>query len=290
MDKILIICGPTATGKTRFALNVAQKLGGELISADSRQVYRGKNLIYGKDLPPGASPRLSHLKWRGRSLPYYELAGIKVWLYDVVAPGEPFSVAFWRECADLVITDILAHSRLPIVVGGSGLYLKSLTQSLPQIAVPPNSQIRAYLATKDTSGLYDYLARISPSRAAILNRSDRANPRRLIRAIEIAQSTAPIQTSQLATYNFMQIGLTAPRAGLYQHINQRIHDRIAAGAVTEDPALAADPARWQAYEHKLARRQITWFKKQPDITWFDIAESSWSSRALVHIQSWYNKP
>lgn len=302
MDKVLIICGPTATGKTKFALEVAKKFKGELVSADSRQVYVGKNLVYGKDLPSGTSPHPSRLKWRGRRLSFYGVDGIKIWLYDVVNPGEPFSVAFWKECADLVITDIIVRHHLPIVVGGSGLYLKSLSQSLFQISIHPLPELRRLLADKSVDYLFDYLNKVDPSRAASLNRSDRANPRRLLRAIEISLSdkSSPrlgedareaggeVQTG--SGLSFLQIGLTAPRVKLYAMIDDRVHARIAAGAAAEDPAAAAHPVEWQAHEHGLARRQLTWFRKQPAIHWFDITGARWQAQAEDLIASWYNNP
>ena len=96
MSKVLIISGPTATGKTKLALEIAQKFSGEIDSADSRQVYTGKNLIHGKDLPPNPKAQISSLKWRSKNLKYYVVDGIKIWLYDVVNPGEEFNVSFWK--------------------------------------------------------------------------------------------------------------------------------------------------------------------------------------------------
>lgn len=90
--------------------------------------------------------------------------------------------------------------------------------------------------------------------------------------------------------SYLQVGLTAPNAYLYRRIDQRVLDRIAAGAAAENPVLAAHPVSWQNHEHSLARRQLTWFKKQPDINWFDISVSGWEKEALQLIKNWYNEP
>jgi|SRR3989344_626494 len=283
-NKVLIICGPTATGKTQFGIEVAKKFDGEIISADSRQVFTGKNLIHGKDLPHNSQPTTSNIVWRDRFLKYYLVSGTKIWLYDVVDPEEDFSVAYWKECADLVISDILSRKKLPIIIGGTGLYLKSLTQNLDQISVPPNSLLREKLQNKTPGYLFNYLRRIDSFRAAQMNSSDKQNPRRLIRAIEISLSKkdGPFKRERtvLKTY---QIGLTAPREKLYELVNARIADRISAGAASEDADLADSPIRWQGLEHAIVRHQLTWFARQPGIVWFDITRPSWQDQCIIKI-------
>lgn len=288
MKKVLIICGPTATGKTKLGIDIAKKFGGEIVSADSRQVYVGRNIITGKDLPANLKPQISKLKWRDRYLKYYEVDGVRIWLYDIVSSGKEFNVSYWKECADLVISDILSRNRLPIVVGGTGLFIKSLTQSLSQIHVPPHSLLRIELANKSAEYLFDYLNKLDSIRAAILNISDRHNPRRLIRAIEISLSKTTINYEP-TNYELFLIGLTAPRAELYSRIDQRVMDRVMAGAAAEDPILAADPPRWQFQEHQIARQQLTWFAKQPRIHWFDITSPSWQIEAEKIAIGWYNQ-
>ena len=289
MNKILIICGPTAMGKTKLGINMAKKLNGEVVSADSRQVYIGKNLVHGKDLPSHLEPQISNLTWRDRYLKYYEVNGVKIWLYDIVSSGKEFNVSYWKECADLVISDILSRNHLPMVVGGTGLFIKSLTQPLSHIYIPPHSLLRIKLANKSAGYLFNYLNKIDSIRAASLNISDRHNPRRLIRAIEISLSGSPTMNHKLTNYELFSIGLTAPRAELYKRIDQRIVGRIAAGAAAEDSTLAADPPRWQFQEHQIARRQLTWFAKQPHIHWFDVTSPSWQREAEKLVIGWYNQ-
>jgi len=275
MNRVLIICGPTATGKTKFGINLAKALNGEIISADSRQVYIGKNIIHGKDLLPKLKAQSSKLKWRDRYLKYYEVDGVKIWLYDIVYPNEPFNVAFWKECADIIIADIICRHKLPIVVGGTGLYLKSLSQSLSQISVPPNLLLRNELANKGPKYLFNYLNKIDSTRAASLNSSDRQNPRRLIRALEISLSdkSSPRLGGEVRSY--LQIGLTAPKEELILKIKERVKKR-------------GLDASFEIKEVNIMKKQLVWFKKQPSITWFDISLPHWTSAAMNLVRNWYN--
>src|SRR3989344_7163983 len=147
MKNVFIICGPTATGKTKLALQLAKELDGELISADSRQVYVGNDIETGKDLD------------------LIRASGIKVWLYDVVNSSEKFSVSQWRKLARDAIKDILSRNKLPIVVGGSGLYIKSLVQDLPDIDVPYDKKLRTELENKSATNLFNYLKSINLQKA-----------------------------------------------------------------------------------------------------------------------------
>ena len=286
--KVLVICGPTATGKTKFGLEMAKVLNGEIISADSRQVYTGKDIITGKDLPLNVKFQMSNVKWSNKHLSYYLIDGIKIWLYDVVNPGEPFNVAFWHECAELVIADIVSRKKLPIIVGGTGLFIKSLTHDLSDINVPYNKNLRQKFENKTSEYLFNHLKSLNSGKAASMNSSDQKNPRRLLRAIELSVSTASHHLP-LTTYNYLQLCLSTSKESLYSNIDQRVLDRIAAGAVKEDPELATNPSKWQVYEHGLARRQITWFKKQSNLSWFDIISPNWQTRAKNLVQTWYNK-
>lgn len=315
MDKIIIICGPTATGKTGFGLQVAKKFNGEIVSADSRQVYTGMDIVTGKDLPPSLNSHISSLIWRDRLLKYYIIDGVKVWLYDVVNPNELFNVAFWKECADLVIADIYKRGKLPVVVGGTGLYINSLTQSLSQISIPPNQALRQNLSGKSSDYLFNYLNKLDSVRSAGMNSSDRLNPRRLLRAIEIALSkNSPLsQSSNILnlTSSILSIGLTAPRPELYRRVDARVTARLAAGATAEAQTLLAkygpelpslsgsgyhffaDPEnlvdKWRYKEHADVRGQLTWFKSHPPNRWFDISTRDWQKKAIKYISDWYNK-
>ncbi len=234
MDQVVVICGPTATGKTKLALQMAKEFNGELISADSRQVYVGKDIETGKDK---------------------EIIGNeKIWLLDIINSDQDFSVSQWRKLAQAAIADILSRGKLPIVVGGSGLYIKALVNNLSDVDIPRNEELRR--SNKSVSELFDYLKKLDSEKAASLNNSDRNNPRRLIRAIEIAQCPSP-KLGEGLRVRYLQVGLTAPRLYLEEKIRERVRDR------------GLDPSFVQK-EINIMKKQLVWFKKQPDIYWIDI--------------------
>ena len=255
MNKVLIICGPTATGKTKFALELANKFNGELISAHSQQVYLGRDLETGKD----------------KNL----LGNSKIWLLDILKPGEEFSVSAWRRLAQEAIKDILSRGKLPIVVGGSGLYIKSLVQDLPDIDVPFDKKLRQEWENKSVQELFDYLKSIDLKKAMSMNQSDSKNPRRLIRAIEIQKSPPSLESREGQGVSYLQIGLTASREFLQEKIRRRVADR-------------GLNASFETKEVNIMKKQVVWFKKQPHITWFDIAVDGWQTQALKLVSSWYN--
>jgi tRNA dimethylallyltransferase len=294
-QKVLIICGPTGVGKTGYALEVAKKYNGELVSADSRQVYKGMDIITGKDLPDGVQCSDSNVQWADKKLCYYKIQDIKVWLYDIVNPDEEFNVSFWKECAQSVIEDILSRGKLPIIVGGTGLYIKSLTHNLGNISVPPDPVLRNELSNKTAEELFDFLKNTDLVKAESLNNSDKHNPRRLLRAIEISGTT---QTSKTVNYNFLQIGLSLPTEILNERIEKRVEERKKQGARQEYellhqkynsdlPSMTGIGYRnwvsWVNDEKNYAKRQMTWFKKYPKIHWSSINEAN------VLIQNWYMK-
>lgn len=264
MNKILIICGPTGTGKTKLALALAKKFNGELVNADSRQVYKGLDALTGKDRSDE----------------------VLIWLYDVVGTNQEFSVAHFVRLAQRAIDDIGRRGKLPIVVGGTGFYLKALTESIDTISIPPNLTLRKKLNSTPLIKLQEELQRVDPARWMTMNDSDRENQRRLIRAIEVAGTTSP----QTATkYDALWIGLTAPLPVLKQRIAERIKSRWdkALGETRDDlpPILGAVPllafkygkiskveaiAKWISAEYQYAKRQVTWFRKQKQIEWYTI--------------------
>ena len=188
MEKILVIYGPTAAGKTDLAISLAKKYKGELISADSRQVYKGLDLCTGK-----VSLESKVEKYRG----YWIVNGVKIHGFDLVKPGIQFTVADFLKNANSSIVQTIKLKKLPIIVGGTGFYIKTLIDGIDSIGIPPNPKLRCQLEELSPSDLYQKLEKIDPNRAKSMNKSDRANPRRLIRAIEIAiynrlQKTIPL--------------------------------------------------------------------------------------------------
>lgn len=283
---LLVIGGATATGKTDLAARWAEEFNGELISADSRQVYKGMDVGTGKDKPEGA----------------------KIWGYDLVNPDEDFSVADWVNFAWPVIKRLWAKSKLPIVVGGTGLYLKSLVEPPASLGVKPNKKLRRELGNLGIRQLQERLKRVAPERFRQMNWSDRNNPRRLIRAIEVGmgQVAQVVQVEKVA--QAVWVGLTAERRVLEDRIKQRVEKRAKGGMTTEVKRLMREYAdwmlpafsatgyrewrdyvenkvsreeavdRWQRAEIQYLRRQLTWFKTMPQFTWFDIGKKSWQNQ------------
>lgn len=312
--KLLIICGPTATGKTSLALKLARKYNGQLISADSRQVYRGFNIGTGKDLPKGA-------KFEKNGA--YDVGGIKIWGYDLVGSKEEFSVSKYIVFAQNALEQIWEHKQLPILVGGTGLYIKAVVDGIPTAFIPKNPELRENLKGKDTNELFESLAQLDPLRAGSMNASDKKNPRRLIRAIEIAQrklSGIEPKKSIIKPNSVLFVGLNAPREKLLEVIEKRVEKRLeeglldevekllSSGTSWEDQAMTALGYRqWRGYfegrqtleeatknwireERKYARRQMAWLKRNSRINWFDITDGAFAEKVEKLVKKWYNSP
>jgi len=284
MKKVLIICGPTATGKTKLAVTLAKKFSGEIISADSRQVYQGMDIVTGKDKPKG----------------------VKIHGLDLVKPDEEFSVAHFVKYAHSLINQI----RFPIIVGGTGLYLDSLINPPKTLSVKPNWELRKKLEIKSIRELQNQLKKLDPHRWRSMNRSDQQNPRRLIRAIEVnlqGQSLQlPSERTDLNKFDVLWIGLTAKKEILDQLIVKRVKARVKAGAVKEWqklkikykqnlPSMSGigyrelpDINRWIKAEQQYSRRQLTWFKKNANIHWFDITQA-FQFPVVNLVKAWYTK-
>lgn len=306
MNRFLIITGPTAVGKTAAALTLAKKYNGELVSADSRQIYRGMDIGTGKDLPRDATVNRTDVRISFHDTEYvlgtYEISGIPLWMYDVVKPDEPFSVSQYQCLARVCMKDIWGRGKLPIVVGGTGLYIQSLLTPFETISVPPDSGIRKKAAVMDVGQLQQWVRQEDISVWERLNTSDRQNPRRLVRKLElIAAQRHGIDghIPHIAAENHCLIGLTAPRELLYQRIDTRVEERrrqgvrqeietlLGKGYTWDMPSLSSlgyrqwretiDGKRseeetirqWQFDEHAYARRQLTWMRRYADIHWID---------------------
>lgn len=321
MKKLLVICGPTATGKTNLAIYLARKFNGEIISADSRQVYRGLNIGTGKDLPRGAKLKFLWIKRLG----YYEIGGVKVWGYDLADPRHGFSVSQYLKFAERIIADITKRGKLPILVGGTGLYIKGVIDGIPTAGIPKNNRLRESLKDKTSSGLFEMLAQIDSLKAADMNASDKKNPRRLIRAIEIATwktnhsgKESGVEKEKVR-YNILQIGLTADEKYLSDKIERRVSERFKERLKNEIAGLLKEHVgwgmqsmssvgygQWQDFfegrrsekdvikiweneEKKYIKRQLVWFKKDKRIKWFDITDQNYSKDVEKTVEKWHNK-
>lgn len=306
MKKLLFVTGLTATGKTAFAARVAALLNGEIVNGDSRQVYIGMDIGTGKDLP-----ELKKLNIHYR-------------LLNEVHPDEEWSVSHAVRAMRQAITEIWNGGKLPIVVGGTGQYLSYVERAPKDIAVPQNLQLRAALHALRVEELRNRLSQRDPRRFAAMNASDRKNPRRLIRALEIfewkhGRKQAP-KLPNLRSHDTLWIGMRAPLSFLSENIRKRIDARLDAGMLEEVrtlikaypswtslPAFSSTGYRecrdyidgklskedlvslWLTHELQYAKRQETWFKRQKDIVWFDISRPS-ALRDMENLaKNWYDR-
>ncbi|MFC1861463.1 tRNA (adenosine(37)-N6)-dimethylallyltransferase MiaA [Chloroflexota bacterium] len=289
MNRIVAIVGPTGIGKSRLAINLAQDLTAEIVSADSRQVYRMMDIGTAKPAPKDLSIVPHHL-------------------IDIINPDEDFSLAQYQQLAYKAIDNIQHCSKLPLLVGGSGLYIWSVVEGwgIPRVAPDPKfrHELEMKAATEGGDSLYRQLINMNPSAA---QRIDQRNVRRLIRALEV-QRQAGVPDSKLnrknsPPFSTLIIGLTTDRAELYRRIDTRVDTMIEQGLVDEVikltnirfdfnlPALSgigykeigmylrdeitlATAIQQIKYEtHRYVRQQYNWFRLKDDrIHWFDVQE------------------
>lgn len=292
MKKLLIICGPTATGKTKLSSLLAKKFDGELVSADSRHVHKGLDILTGKDLPTDDT---------------------RLWLCDVIEFSEPFSVAQYQRLAREAIADIQARGELPILVGGTGFYIRAIVKRIDTLSVPQNLSLRNKLYKASVSELQKILSRLDSKKWKQMNSSDRQNPRRLVRAIEVAtwdKSHKRANDQRIPSYDTLWIGLTGSPKLLKENVEKRVRARFDRGVVDEvkrygivgTTALGFSTVHryiareihkeeairlWTAQEYAYARRQLTWFRKDKEIHWFDIADQQVEQRIIDMVKSWY---
>jgi tRNA dimethylallyltransferase len=226
INKILVVAGPTASGKSALALKLALALDGEIVNADSVQVYRGMDIGSAKMMPS-------------------ELGSIQQHLVDIAEPDSPIDVADYVRMADIAIKDIVARGKVPIIVGGSSLYLKALLHGLAELP-KADPKIRSLLEQRDSDDLYRELSLKDPIRASKLHVNDRV---RVIRALESCQDSSfsgqnSIVSAVQVKHSFLDIRYTAlihcllpPRNLLYDRINQRSLQMIADGLISEVSGL-----------------------------------------------------
>ncbi|MES2216208.1 MAG: tRNA (adenosine(37)-N6)-dimethylallyltransferase MiaA [Patescibacteria group bacterium] len=275
--ELIVIVGPTASGKSDLAVRLAKKHNGEIISADSRQVYKGLNIGSGK-------------------ITKKEMKGVPHYLLDVANPKKQFTVANYVELAHKALEKILEKNKTPIVVGGTGFYIQAFVDGIVLPEVPPNNKLRAQLEKKSATQLFGMIRKLDPSRAKDL---DPLNARRLIRAIEIAKTLGkvPKLTSRPLPYKTIFIGTKISPTKLKEKIRVRLMKRLRNGMIDEARRLHTQGLSWKRMEElgleyrylayflqnkmtkkemveKLAteiwhysRRQMTWFKRDKRIVW-----------------------
>ncbi|MBC8589242.1 tRNA (adenosine(37)-N6)-dimethylallyltransferase MiaA [Paratissierella segnis] len=283
--KLFILTGPTAVGKTSVAIDLARKLDGEVISADSMQIYKYMDIGTAKVKPD-------------------EMKGIPHYLIDIIYPDENFTVSDYKKQAMKCIKKINQGNKLPIVVGGTGLFINSLVYKLNFGNVPPNKAIRSRLETYDNEYLHSKLMEIDEISGEKISIRDR---KRIIRALEIWEVSGKIPSShnnnfrkETDEYDLAMVCLNMDRGRLYQRINDRVDIMIESGLVAEvknilDMGYDKDMVSMQGIGYKeiimyledkinldesidiikqrsrnYAKRQLTWFKRDNRIKWIDI--------------------
>lgn len=277
MKKILVILGQTATGKSDLAVSLAKKLNGEIISADSRQVYKGLDIGSGK-------------------ITKREMKGVSHYLIDIISPKKVFSVADFQKMAYQKIDDILKRGKLPIVCGGTGFYLQVIIDGIVLPEIEANRKLRYGLEKKDLTELQLILKNLDKKRFAEI---DTKNKVRLVRAIEIACALGKVpRLKKSPKYSVLQIGVTWPTEALHKRINERLIKRVKTGMIKEVTNLHEEGLSWKRLEAlgleykyvalflqnkitkaemiteletkivQFAKRQKTWFQKDARINWF----------------------
>lgn len=289
--KLLVIVGPTAVGKTALAIRLGQAFHGEVISADSRQVYRYMDIGTAKATPE-------------------ERAAVPHHLIDIVDPDEELTLAHYQTLATAAIEDVWSRGKLPMLVGGTGLYVRAVTEGWTVPQVPPDQVLRARLLAEaeqlGPTALHARLAAVDPVAAG---RIDPRNVRRVVRALEVyhrtGQPISALQSKVPPNYRLLQIGLTLPRQALYRRIDARVEHMMAQGLEDEVRSLVArgygynlpamsglgyqqigqylrgEITREEAvalikrHTRRFVRQQYNWFRlSDTRIRWFDLSQTT----------------
>jgi tRNA dimethylallyltransferase len=303
---VVIFLGPTGSGKTALSLELAERLSGEIVSCDSVAVYRGMDLGSAKPSPEERARAPHHL-------------------IDVADPDQPMTAGEYARQARQALADITARGRLPIVTGGTGLYLRALTEGLfagPQRDEDLRERLRASAAKRGSAWLHRMLARLDLSTAGRIHANDTP---KLIRAIEVClagrRPMSEVLDSEgardpLTGYRLLRIGLNPPRAALYDRLNCRCAEMFSAGLVEETRALVERYGRVKALDslgyrqalnvidgeadqpaaiaaaqqghRNYAKRQLTWFRREPDVRWIEAFGDDAATSSAV--SEWVTRP
>ena len=299
LSRLIVILGPTASGKSELGIALALRFNGEIVSADSRQVYRGLDIGTAKVTPT-------------------EQALIPHHLLDVADPQHIYSVAQFQRAAITAIDDILRRGRVPFLVGGSPHYIQAVVDNLDMPQVPPQPELRAELERRPLASLLAQLEELDPQSAATI---DRSNPRRIQRALEVCLVTGRPFSAQRGTrhplYDTLQLGINWPRPVLYARVDARIDARMQQGLMQEIESLLAQgpPSerldalgleyrfgsrllrgefaneaemvqRLKYATHDFVRRQLTWFRKDSRIQWIEGGDNMFQETEQKVLQSY----
>ena len=305
--KVIAIVGPTASGKTGLGIEVAKRWNGEVISIDSRQVYRGMNIGTAKpegtwvesEIEKGGS--INQLFGARKT---FLVDGVPHWGIDLVNPDEPYSAADFKQYAHQKIEKIVARGHVPILVGGTGFWLKTIIDNLDLTSTPSDPALRAELEAHTLGDLFHEYKQLDPEGAELI---DKQNKRRVVRALEVTKLTGKPwshqQTAGEQLYEVLQIGLSVSREELAERIDMRVEEMVAKGLVDEVRRLKdtygceiesmtgigyRQVCAFLSGEQKLkdaieevkkdtrayAKRQMTWFKRDSRIVWIQPGDST----------------
>lgn len=276
-NAVLIVVGPTASGKSALGVALARTLNGEIVSADSRQVYKGLDIGSGK-------------------ITKKEMRGVRHHLLDVASPNRKFAAHDFEERAKVAIHMIQSRGKLPIIVGGTGFYIDALTGRIALPDVPPDTALRKKLSKKSAAQLYALLKKKDAIRSKTI---DRHNPRRLIRALEIAAALGKNpRPKSIRRYTALWIGISPPAVRLARKIKKRLHQRIKKGMLREGKQLHTGGLSYKRMEElgleyrsmarhlkglisgkemveelerdirRYAKKQMSYWRRNPLIKWF----------------------
>jgi tRNA dimethylallyltransferase len=306
-DKIIVIAGPTAVGKTRFAIEAAQMLNGEIVSADSMQLYKHMNIGSAK---PDAE----------------ELSRVKHHLVDEISPHEPFSVARYQKLAKAAIADIFKRGKQPVISGGTGLYINSLIYDMDFTATPAGDEYRRELEALAAARGNEYVHKLLSEKDT--DGAERIHPnnlKKVIRALEVIEKSdskiKPFEKSFIYTTDYMVelICLNRDRQKLYERIDKRVDMLIEKGLVSEvksllgmglteknismngigykeiigyfneDYALEDAIDKIKQNTRNYAKRQLTWLRRYKDMKWFNLSEYPGDNEAVEDILKWLKR-
>ena len=295
MDKLVVIAGTNASGKSGLGIKLAKHYGAEIVSADSRQVFKGLDLGSGK-------------------VSIDEMDGVPHYLLDVAKPNDFFSLAKYQELAYDAINDIISRKKKPFLVGGTGLYVNSVVDGYNLSKVEPTSEIRSLVESKSLEELIQILKEQNPD---ALERVDLQNKRRVERAVEKTLAGDLEVKESKPLYDTLVLGVTWERETLYDRIRERLDRRLEEGMIKEVEMLRHDGAtdeflyklgleyryilmylrgEFASYEdfyeklfmeiRHLAKEQMTWFRKRKDIHWLDMSKDPYNE-AIELIDKFY---
>ena len=302
MDKILILVGPTGVGKTSFSIELAKKYNGEIISGDSMQVYREMTIGTAKVT-----------KQEAKGIPHY--------LVDTFSYNDEYNVKVFQKLARASITNILARGKLPIIVGGTGLYIKSLYYDYVFKDEEVDEEFLAFLRTRSDEECYTMLQHIDSKACDTIHMNNRKRVERAILRAHMGETKSEAESQQThhPIYDAKVIGLTTDRDIIYERINQRVHQMINEGLEEEVQSLIVDENTWnlqsmqgigykewkdyflgnisidvvidniQRNSRQFAKRQYTWFNNQMKVDWFEIANEKWQEDCFLEVDGWLER-